>query len=254
MCTRPDHRSVHASAHALIHACAAAISCLAILVVAIVLAPARAFRGRRTRPAPPAPIAQIDVQVHLEDAKCVAQLKRVIRNTLRRAAKTWASVPLPVDRVVVGMGFPTGGKVDLYDNYPGANPPTSPAGQNRPFTVVSLGLRDGDRELEPAEIAGALAAQIQAVIDDLYRRRKTIATPTAAPLRTIVSSAEGAHRPPVRTLPLASAPPEPAVPAHATNGVPAGNARMPRLQDYIATMQEGQPLEAAGPSSNGTHP
>ena len=131
---------------------------------------------------------------------------------------------------------------------------TSPTGQDRPFTVVSLGLRDGDRELEPAEIAGALAAQIQAVIDDLYRQRKTIATPTAASLRTILSSPEGGHRPPVRTPPATSAPPEPAVPAHASNGVPAGDARMPRLQDYIATMQEGQPLEAAGPSSNGTHP
>jgi hypothetical protein len=254
MCTRPDHRSIHTSAHAFIQACAAAVSCLVILVVAIVLAPSRAVRKRRTRPATPAPIVQIDVQVHLEDAKCVAQLKRVIRNTLRRAAKTWASVPLPVDRVVVGMCFPAGGKVDLYDNYPGASPETSPAGQDRPFTVVSLGLRDGDRELEPAEVAGALAAQIQAVIDDLYRQRKTIAIPTAASLRTIVRSPEAAHRPPVRTPPVVSAPPESAVPAHASNGAPAGQARMPRLQDYIATMQEGQPLEAAGPSSNGTHP
>lgn len=254
MCTRPDHRSVHTSARALIQALSAVISSLAFLVIAIVLAPARAFRNRRTRVAAPAPVAQIDVQVHLEDAKCVAQLKRVIRNTLRRAAKTWAPTPLPVDRVVVGMTFPAGGKVDLYDNYPGVNPRTSPGGQNRPFTVVSLGLRDGDRELDTAEVAGALAAQIQAVIDDLYRQRSTALTPTTSSSRAIVSSAEGTHRPPARTTPAATAPPESTAPTHAASGVPTTDARTPRLQDYITTLQEGQPLEAAGPSSNGTHP
>ncbi len=253
MCTRPDHRSVSSSADALARSCLTVASCLGILFVAIVCAPVRFLRGRHPQQVHAAPVTHVDVQVHLEDAKCVAELKRVIRQTLRRSARTWAPLSLPVDRVVVGTNFPAGGKVDLYATFPHQTPPPAANGEARPFVVVSLGLRDGDRELETTEVAGALAAQVQAVIDDQYSHRTAttsvsfVSTRTAAPperpsrltARAAASTADA----------TASVTPSPGV-----NGAGTGDAGFPRLQDYLVTKQQGQPLEAAGPSSNGTHP
>ena len=120
MCTRPDHRSVPSTIVAVRDAFVAVLLALGVLIVAVGTAPVRWLRRRRTARLVAAPAPQVDVQVHLDDAKCVAELKRVIRQTLRRAARTWAPVPLPVDRVVVGVGFPSAGMVDFYDGLPGA--------------------------------------------------------------------------------------------------------------------------------------
>jgi hypothetical protein len=42
-----------------------------------------------------------------------------------------------------------------------------------PLVVASLGVRDSEHELEPAEVAGALAAQIQSVTDEPYGPRSS---------------------------------------------------------------------------------
>src|SRR5258708_26199636 len=155
MCTRPDHRSVSSSADAFARSCLTVASCLGILFVALVCAPVRFLRGRHPQQVHAAPVTHVDVQVHLEDAKCVAELKRVIRQTLRRSARTWAPLPLPVDRVIVGTNFPAGGKVDLYATFPHPTPPPAATGEARPFVVVSLRLRDGHPQLDTTETAGA---------------------------------------------------------------------------------------------------
>lgn len=259
MCTRPDHRSVSTSAYAFARSCLAVVSCLVVLFVAIASAPVRFLRSRGEHNAHAAPVGHIDVQVHLEDAKCVAELKRAIRQTLRRAARTWAPLLLPVDRVVVGANFPPGGKVDLYASFPHAASSPRANGRARPFVVVSLGLRDGDRELETAEVSGALAAQVQAVIDDQFAQRTTIAAPprTAASSTTAsgASSPERSGRFAARPRPTASESPQsPTLTPGTDGGAGEADTSFPRLQDYLATKQQSQPLEVTGSSANGTHP
>jgi hypothetical protein len=74
-------------------------SCFCVLLLAP-LQP-RDRSSRRTRQ--PSVRRRVDIQVHLEDANRVEL--SVIRQTLRRAARTWAPLPLPVDRIVVGATF-----------------------------------------------------------------------------------------------------------------------------------------------------
>ena len=199
-------------------------------------------------------VTQIDVQVHLGDRRCVAELKRVVRQTLRRAARTWAPLPLPIDRVVVGVGFPAGGRVDLYDQFPGRD--TASHAPSRPFAVVSLGLRDGQRELEPVEVAGALAAQIQAVINEQRGLRSMAPRPEAAPVAAAVARSatarptSSASRPTTATSATTGA----AQVTPGANGASLVDTSLPRLQDLLATVQQGQPLEVAGPSANHTNP
>ena len=100
----------------------------------------------------------------------MAELKRVIRQTMRRAARTWAPLPLPL---WWSASASPRGKVDMYDHFPWPRA-AGEAGLRR-LVVVSLGLREFDRGLEPAEVAGALAAQIQAVVDERYRQGRTAA-------------------------------------------------------------------------------
>jgi hypothetical protein len=197
---------------------------------------------------------QVDIQIHLEDPKCVAELRRVVRQTLRRAARTWAPLPLPVDRVVVAIGHPSSGKVDVYDHFPESADQNS--GRTRRLVVISLGLRDGERELEAAEVAGALAARIQAVVDDRYRGTKAVVTAdSVAPARvappTTPTTPTGITRQVRSAVP--AEPIAPAVGGPMTKSE-ISNADLPRLQDLLAAQQKDQPLVAAGPQSNGIHP
>lgn len=260
MCTRPDHRSVPSTIVAVRDAFVAVLLALAVLIVALGTAPVRWLRRRRTAPVVPAPVTHVDIQIHLDDARCVAELKRVIRQTLRRSARTWAPIPLPVDRVVVGVGFPSAGKVDLYDRFPGEADHGSAA--SRGLVVISLGLRDGERELEPAELAGALAAQIQAAIDDRYRRAHTEApgatTTSVAAAPTTSSPSVAPVRPtdPVRRVRSAAASLDDVtqITAPLPNGSHGAALDPPGLQEFLARQKQDQPLVAAGPSANGTHP
>jgi hypothetical protein len=118
MCTRPTPNcdSVSASARAFVVAILAGFHALAFLCVALASAPLRQVwpfvRQRR-----PASLAHVEVQVHLGDAACIAELETIVWTTLTRAQRTWAPLALPVDRVVVGAGFPATGRADIYDDF-----------------------------------------------------------------------------------------------------------------------------------------
>jgi len=184
MGTRADRHSIAASSRAFVDAIVASGVALAMLVLALLTAPIRLVRGRSQAHARPASIKHVEVQVHLEDARCAVQIHQMLRRTLERAARTWAPLPLPIDRIVVGVGFPARGRVDTYTDFPRL------AGHalDQPFAVVTLGVRDGERDLEPAELCGALAAQIQAVIADRYPCRSIVAV--AQPAHTLSSPSE----------------------------------------------------------------
>ena len=118
MCTRPDRHSISTSAHALWDAALSLTFACGALLLALVSAPLRLLERRRPKSRRAATVGHVDVQVHLEDRKCVAEIKRVLRQTLRLTARTWAPLTLPIDRVVVGVGFPPGGGADVYDKFP----------------------------------------------------------------------------------------------------------------------------------------
>src|SRR5205814_3148382 len=92
-----------------------------------------------------------------------------------------APLPLPLDCVVIGAGFPPGGRADIYEDFldvSGAKKGRQRARRRR--VVVSLGVRDGTRDLDGWEIAGALAAQIQILVDDQCRQHRSLNAPAAA--------------------------------------------------------------------------
>src|SRR5204862_8248390 len=96
-------RSVGASSGALGVSTLKAFAALVLLVLALVTAPIRhSAGGLRQRSAV---LSAVDVQVHLGDPSCVAELESIVWKTLTRAQQTWAPMPLPLDRVVVGAGF-----------------------------------------------------------------------------------------------------------------------------------------------------
>jgi hypothetical protein len=229
MGTRADRHSITASSRALVDADVASGVALALLVLALLTAPIRLIRGRSQAHTRPAPIKHIQVEVHLEDEHCSVELHRILRHTLERAACTWAPLALPIDRVVVGVGFPAGGRVDAYTDFPRLAEDAT----DRPFVVVMLGVRDGERELERAELCGALAAQIQAVIADRH------------PCRSIVAAAQPAHA-------LSATSPSPILPVSALTRKPAdrpverrnGNLKVaPTLHTSATDQDEGLAVE-----------
>ena len=264
MCTRsdPSWRSIPASARALSLSLLAAVHAAAVLLLAILSAPARWLWPSHRRQHPAA-LEHVEVQVHLGDSACITELEAIVWKTLARAERTWAPLPLPVDRVVVGAGFPAGGRADIYDDFLAVTdgaPLTDTPPQPRRRVVISLGVRDGTRDLDGWEIAGALAAQIQAVVDECCRQHKTLATPTpeqptaaAATSRLTRAVAATRQQPPAASEAARQE-------ANATTVQPREHAEawtgqdLPTLAELSARMQEGQPLVAAGPASNGTHP
>src|SRR5204863_9545512 len=109
MCTRPDRESVRTSARALADSIIAIAIAMATLVAALLTVPVRPVVRRRRAHPRPGSIRHIDVQVHLDDSRYVAALQHIIQLTLLRASRTWAPLSLPIDRIVVGIGFPARG-------------------------------------------------------------------------------------------------------------------------------------------------
>jgi hypothetical protein len=195
----------------------------------------------------------MDVQIHLGDQACVVELESIVWKTLRRAEQTWAPLPLPLQRVVVGAGFPAAGRADIYDDFVELSD-RSTVGDSKPRrrVVVSLGVRDGTRDLDGWEIAGALAAQIQVLVDDQCREHRSLNAPAAAVAQTTARlarpAAVGGH-----LSDSIERDEHPAQPVVTPTDTPV-TEEVPSLAELLATVQEGQPLVAAGPSSNGTHP
>jgi hypothetical protein len=200
MCTHPDPASVRISACALADAFVATSRALATLVVALLAAPVRPVLRRRRAYPRPASVRHVDIQVHLEDPHYVAVLQHIIQLTLARAARTWAPLPLPIDRIVAGIGFPARGTSSAYENFPRTPEAVEDGsdGTGRPLVVIMLGLRDGERDLQPAEVAAALAGQIEAGIADRYPRRSIAAamtpSPTVNPQLTVGRTATNADK------------------------------------------------------------
>ena len=139
MCTQtsPDRHSISVSARALGEAILAALRAAGTLIVAMLTAPTRGMRNGRPRPVS---VNHVDVQILLVDRHCIRELNRTLAKTLCRAARIWAPLKLPVDRIVVGAGFPAEGRADIYEDFVGLvgegitakgdPPPTWPEGRS----------------------------------------------------------------------------------------------------------------------------
>jgi hypothetical protein len=258
MCTRPSpsYGSVSASAGALGVSALNVVHALALLLLALVTAPVRL--AQRRLPRGNTALASLDVQVHLGDSACVAELESIVWKTLRRAQRTWAPLPLPLDRVVVGAGFPATGRADIYDDFADLTTTSAGDARHRRRVVVSLGVRDGTRDLDGWEIAGALAAQIQVLVDDHCREHRSLTAPTAVVAQATTrlarpAPAEGHDLTSQHAIARDQHPSQPLAAMDATpNDTPVAE-EVPSLAELLATVQKGQPLVAAGPTSNGTH-
>jgi hypothetical protein len=254
MCTRPtpSSGSVTASTHALAVSVVNALEALVLLFAALVRAPLRQF-GHGRQPRRPKALVHVDVQVHLGDAACVAELESIVWKTLARAQRTWAPLPLPVDRVVVGAGFPAAGRADIYDDF--LQVAEMNAGEAAPQrrVVVSLGVRDGTRDLDGWEIAGALAAQIQALVDERCHQHRSVTAPVAAPASSRLAAPSALEGSVATGTSVGSGDTRIAPAATGSTERPTAE-ELPSLAELLATVQQGQPLVAAGPTSNGTHP
>lgn len=258
MCTpsNPERRSVRQCSRTLLVATWATVRAFGALLLALVTAPSRLGHADGHHRVRPASTHSIDIQIHLEDPRCRTELQRVLRSTLKRAAATWAPMQLPVHRVVVGAGFPADGKADIYDQFSDAAHAADPTRrQASRLVVISLGLRTSERDLEPFELAGALAAQIQRVVDDVHGHHIRCAV-EASPAGSTAATGR-LSRPNGSAESVAGARSQ-SVDALTSDGTAltdrlAGSS-MPRLQELLATVQEGQPLTAAGPVSPSTNP
>ncbi len=230
MCTptTSDRRSIRQSARSVFVASWTLARALSILAFALLVAPGRLVVRARPQ-SRPGSVGGIDIQIDLEDQRSIATLGRVLRATLRRAVATWAPMVLPVHRIVVGAGFPAEGKADIYDSFtPGYSDQV-----DRRLVVISLGLRNGDRDLEPFELAGALAAQIQRVIDDVHREHARVVLDASA----LLSATSRLTPPPAVGIA------DSALAATHANGASThpsgmGGENLPRLPELLATVQE----------------
>ena len=105
MCTRPDRHSISTSAHALWDAALSLMFACGALLLALAFRTAALARATTTEKPRAATVGHVDVQVHLDDRKCVAEIKRVLRQTLRLTARTWAPLTLPIDRLSSESAF-----------------------------------------------------------------------------------------------------------------------------------------------------
>src|SRR5712691_108892 len=71
MCTRPDRHSISTSAHALRDAALSLLFASGMLLLALLSAPPRLLKRRQPQNLRSATVGYVDVQVHLEDRKCV---------------------------------------------------------------------------------------------------------------------------------------------------------------------------------------
>jgi hypothetical protein len=273
MCVvQPNRASVPDSWRALSCGIVASAHAALLLVVAAATLPFRLPSrrlGRSRQQAQPASVSHIGIEVHLDDRRCVAEIKAALRATLERSARTWAPHPLPLDRIVVGATYPAEGAADIYDDWIEA--PGRIKRTERSLVVVSLGLRKGERDLEPFEIAGSLSAQIHKLVDERYRQRKPGAAARSSAVRDATTrtpgpSAEQAATPVApaqprvargttsstagqsRSAAAASLPARPAAAGELADPISPDGAGIGAMLDVL---KRGQPLAAAGPSVAG---
>jgi hypothetical protein len=237
MCTRANSASVPDSFHAVISSFLAIAGAVLALVVALATAPWRAATSRPTSHRKPSSTAHIAVQVHLDDGGRVRAMERSCRAALKRAARTWAPFPLPLDRVEVISSAPPLGKSDIFEQWVTTSGTGDP-GTGR-LVVVSIGTTVDGRQRAPDEIGGALAAQVEKLVIDRYRREHPQpTTPTASEPDQL----------PLRIPDLG-----PLV-GLASERESTGNVTdLSTVRALLADIKKGQPLVPAGPSTNGVH-
>ncbi len=237
MCTRANRASVSDSARALLASFIALFLAFASLTVAIAATPLRRFRTGPNRYGRPASIANVEVQVHVDDGARARAVERSARAALHRAARTWAPYPLPLDRVEIYSSAPPLGRADIFNDW------VVEAGGAwaRALVVVSIGTAVDGRALTPDEIAGALAGQIERLVVERYQREHP---KTETPGRV-----SEAARAPERPQPLSSVG---ALPDEV--GMPTDNVTdLSSVRALLADIKKSQPLVPAGPFTNGVH-
>jgi hypothetical protein len=256
------HTSVPKSWCAFVASFAGLARCTWVLFLALSTAPVRLaglLMGYRPAHLRAASTAAIDIQIHLEDERAAARLRAALRASLQRAARTWAPHPLPLDRIVVSAGVPGDGKADIYDEWIdiAGDAPT----ERRSLAVISLGLRNADRDLEIYEIAGALSTQIHKLVDERYRRSTNASrsgprdagqtpesVPTAPPL---ASTQTRMRRPATRQARVTTAPAVTATPAESAPGSaladPAADGSTVRAM--LDVLKRSQPLDQTNSSA-----
>ena len=103
---------------------------------------------------------------------------------------------------------------------------------------------------------GALAAQIQVLVDDNCRQHRSLSAPAAVVTQVTTRLARPATIDGALTDAIVrdEYPAQPVVARGVTpTDVPVAE-EVPSLTELLATVQKGQPLVAAGPISDGTHP
>jgi len=240
MCTRANRRSVPDSLHALVGSLVGFANALFMLVLAMLTVPARLVRPRPAKHGKPASIRHVEVQVHLGSRERVGAIEHSCRAALKRAARTWAPFPLPLDRVEVLSSAPPLGKVDIYERW--ATPPTGASPIAGSLVVVAIGTALEARDLTPDEIAGALAGQIERLVIDRYKREHPEEQPTTPVARE-------PQWQPVVVQGSAMA----IDPAHESNQRPDNVTEINSVRALLADIKKGQPLVPAGPSQNGVH-
>jgi hypothetical protein len=235
MCTPANKASVPDSLRALLGSAVSVIMALLLLSVALTTAPFRWSRQRPTKHGRPTYPSHVEVQVHLGDRRRVADIELACHAALKRAARTWAPRPLPLDRIEVLYSAPPLGKVDLFERWAAVAPDAKPDAGS--LVVISVGTANEYRDLTPDEIAGSVAGQVERLVADRYQREH---------------SQEQLSTPTVRQ-------PEPAPPVARPHGVneamlPDNVTDLSSVRSLLAQMQRSQPMTAADSSTNGIHP
>ena len=228
MRTLANRPSIPTSSLAVLSAGAALIEAAATLIVALVTGPVRLI-GRLVRwHASHRRVACVDVQVLLDDPRRVLEVRRAVARGLACAARIWAPLQLPVQRVVVGAGAPfqPDGRVDIYQGFP-----TSGSDVGTALVVITLGVRRDQHDLDASEIISALASRIEALIADRFPCRSLAVEQAAEPARPVGQAApptQQAMPRPVDSLPTLR-------PARASNA-----ARRVALETPAAPLTEGE--------------
>lgn len=239
MCTRANRASVSESAHALVGSIVAFLMAFVALAIAVTTVPLRLLRARTNGFGKPASIADVQVQVYLNDRGRAGDIERSCRSTLGRTARTWAPFPLPLDRVEVIPTAPPLGKAEIFGEWI----PLDNGSGTLSLVIVSIGTAVDGRDLTADEIAGALAGQIERLVVERYQREHP---------KTDTLTLRPPHEA-VRAAPITE-PPHAVTARQDEIGSPGDNVTDLSVARILAEIKKSQPLVPAGSYTNGVHP
>jgi hypothetical protein len=238
MYTRANRASVSDSARALVGSIVAFLMVFVALAIAVTTVPVRLLRARTNGYGKPASMADVQVQVYLNDRARATDIERSCRTALGRAARTWAPFPLPVDRVEVIPTAPPLGKAEIFGEWM----PLDDGSGTLSLAIVSIGTSVDGRELTADEIAGALAGQIERLVVERYQREhpKTETLTRRSPHEAVRAAST-------------MEPPEAVTARQHEIGTPGDNVTDLSVARILAEIKKSQPLVPAGSFTNGVH-